>query len=361
MYTQCQNCGRELSIHIFSCTEEQEEDLLYCPQCVSYQQTKAEEDGGLSCSGCGSCWHDFLKRGHLACASCYDAFALQLEALIEKYHRITPGPKPFAATYKASSLARARSQELCEYVLTEGIEGSVYDLCGDKKELKRDIMVEENIIESVRLRMARNIEGLPYLGYLSEKQKEKLSRRLLAPQSILTLCLRAPNTMLRPAKLDTEDEDHLRVSWLFNWQSKRHCIKQLFNCLKQIELLDKLYYWQLHPDYGFLTACPALAGHAVRLSFQLQIPALRGNAEVWQNWHTNLSRAGYEIRSVEGEKSSVPQASRKINASKSKIQISKRHWSWGVSPREHIRPLMAVLESLVEAEYRARMSRRSRM
>ena len=362
MFTKCKNCGKELSIHIFSSSEEWEKEVLYCAQCASYQQEEYESSAELFCHDCGTGCNDFLKRGYLACASCYSAFASQLEELIEKYHHSTPGKKPFVLTYRAPPIAVARSQELCEYVLTE--EERVHDPCKQDKKLKRDISPKsllayssveskKNIIESVRLRLARNIQGLPYLGYLSEKQKEDLSRNLLSPKSALTLYLGTPKGA--PVKFDTKDEDHLRVSWLFAWQAKGQCMEQLFNCLKQIELLDKLYQWQFHPDYGFLTACPALAGHALRLSFQLQIPALKAKAEVWQSWYANLSRAGYEIRSTEREKDSLSKKSCKLDTGTGGIQISNRHWVWGVSPEEEIQRFFLVLESLVEAEYKAKM------
>ena len=373
MLTQCQNCGKELTIHILSSHEGWgwEREMLYCAQCVSYQQEEEEYESNaeLLCPNCGTHYTDFLKRGYLACASCYIAFALQLEGLIEKYHGITPGKKPFAPVYKVPPLAVARSQELCEYVLAEE---SIYDLCSQNRELKRDIIPREllacdsgenkgetkkDIIEGVRLRLARNVKGLPYLGYLSEKQKKDLSQSLLSPQSALALGLGTPNLTLRPAKLETRDEDHLRASWLFAWQGKEHCRKQLFNCLKQIELLDKLYQWQFHPDYGFLTACPALAGHAMRLSFQLRIPALLAKTEVWQSWHENLSHAGYEIRSAVGGESPAPKegCGADLSRSRSRIQVSNRHWAWGVSPMEGIHRFLLVLESLVEAEYKAGM------
>ena len=374
MFTKCKNCGKELSIHIFSSSEEWEKEVLYCAQCASYQQKEYESSAELFCHDCGTRYNDFLERGYLACASCYSAFASQLEELIEKYHHSTLGKKPFVLAYRPPPIALARSQELCEYVLAE--EERVYDPCKQDKKLKRDISRKSPLAYSSAetQKISLKVYVCDWLAIYrdcliwaicQENQKEDLSRNLLSQKSALTLYLGTPKGA--PVKFDTKDEDHLRVSWLFAWQAKGHCMEQLFNCLKQIELLDKLYQWQFHPDYGFLTACPALAGHALRLSFQLQIPALKAKVEVWQSWHANLSRAGYEIRSTEREKDSLSKKSSIKNSIESSIknpradtgaggiQISNRHWVWGVSPEEEIQRFFLVLESLLEAEFKAKM------
>lgn len=355
MLTEYKKHRKGLNIRIVSFShQEGEEEAKHSPQFSLFGQE--ESNRGFFCEHCGTYYKDFLERSSLACASCYSAFAPQLEELMEKYHRNTPGRKAFTLDHVAPPLAMRRSQKLCEHVLANK---GICESHKQNKNLKKDIIPEsipsagpkkskKNIIESVRLRVARNVQGLPYLPYLSEKQKKTLERALLSPKSALTSHLLASHTSPPYPTLDTQDEDHLRISWAFAWQSKEHCIKQIFNCLKQIELLDKLYQWQFHSDYGFLTACPALAGHAVRLSFQLQVPALRKRPAVWKSWCQNLSRAGYEIRRIGKERKPV---SKKSFEKDSRIQISNRHWAWGVSSKEETYRFMSLIESLVEAEY----------
>ena len=389
MLIKCKKCGKELSIHILSSSGEWEEEKLYCSECDFYhspeeESTVCDDRADSLCLACGRHYKNFLEEGHLSCASCYTSFAPYLEELMEKYHKVMPGKRPFALAYKAPSIAIARSQELCEYVLTEEDLTSEYREGQEKrreegrwKQRKAktkglftrksfpvcssgELLGMKKVIESVRLRAARNVEGLAYLNSLSESQKGELSQALLSPKGALSLyLLENIDSKIRPTTLDTGDEDHLRVSWLFAWPGKRVCMENLFACLKGIELLDRLYHWQFHPEYGFLTACPALAGQALRLSFQLRIPALLANSKLWQAWSENLSQAGYEIRGIEGErelssmKVSFTEKGRRVGLKEGRIQVSNRHWAWGESTKENIRRFFLLLEPLVEAEYKA--------
>ena len=377
MFTKCQNCGKELTIHIFSSVGELEEETLYCSQCSSYQEGREAYDpeADLSCSVCGRHYKDFIEEGYLSCASCYSSFASLLERLMEKYHNVTPGKKTFTQSYEASSIALARSEELCDYVLSHAVgfapETQIEE---EKREGKKMAFVsrspslsdpngdEKNIIESARLRAARNVEGLPYLNHLSKEQKKELRHALLSPKGALSLyLLRDTSPDLRPTALDTGDEDHLRISWTFVWPGKEACMERLLACLKQLELLDKLYQWQFHPDYGFLTACPALAGEALRLSFQLRLPALLSEPKLWQLWRKNLAQAGYEIRypdGIDGKEGNSPRSPSEAQGKgpkEGRIQVSNRHWAWGGSLTEKIRRFFLFLEPLVEAEYKAKI------
>ena len=369
------------------------------------------------CLGCGYRYSDFLRSGYLGCATCYQSFALKLEAAMEKYHKVIPGAKPFSPSYNPSQSTKQYSQALCSYVLHQKplktkIEPTMKHkyqgmrkmndelsclsrLPFTQRETKRFYASDQNIsqlkcqnhtiIESVRLRLARNVHGLPYLNYLQSQHKQRLQAALLMPEGPLSLFHCFPNSSAYT--VTTKDEDHLRISCIFPWRDPIETVEQIFIHLQELATIDKLYHWQFHPDYGFLTACPGLGGQGLRLSFQLRIPALLATKN-WLLWKRNLTRAGYEVRKNKQEllpnytflKSAKMSGQNGVTNSfcksrtrnlpskpdslltnkedanlgcNDRIQISNRHWPLTVNNKMEISHFLAILARLEGAEKQA--------
>ncbi len=350
----CQNCKRELSIYILSSslenareTKTETEENLYCSYCKSYQ--KPERDTFLHCDYCGFSYNEFIENGSLSCANCYESFAPKLERFMERYQQKIPGSIPFSKGFTSSSLAKARSQELCEYILkskttNETSSGVIHKQI--KKQIKTPNQIAEleskqsvvhkgKTVQSLRIRIARNIENLPYLYALTKQQKQRLSLYFLSPQTPLLLNWHPKHS----AQMNTNDEDHLRIHWCFPWQDENRAIHQAKQCFIDVEKLDELYQWQFHPDYGLLTASPYIGGLAMRISFELHMPNLFQNRN-WPYWQKNIEDAGCEIRGVKGETGPLGNT----------IQISNRHWPWDTNPEKEFLPLLRLIEHIELAE-----------
>lgn len=373
----CEECGEELSIHVLYLTNnfaseqnnssqnnaEMNVDLrenLYCPYCEKLETNNIEDESNTHiCYDCGTSYRDYLNRGYLGCESCYFSFSPKLDRLMEDYHNVTPGAKAFSPSYEVSSMAKSRSLELCDYVLAkDNNQGDYIEKSSEKLSGNFNFTKSSNIL-SVRLRVARNIKGLAYLGYLSAEKRKALSENLLAPKNALAIYFSDDTELF----LETRDEDHLRASWIFDWHGKEHCVNRLKSYYQKIEMLDKMYEWQFHPDYGFLTACPALCGKGIRLSFQLRLSSLRERGErgEWRKWLVSLHEAGYEIRASRGEvvntcvsgfdSTSLSNIENNDILSHSmdsmqSIEISNRHWALNVCIEEEINRFFSVLENL---------------
>ncbi len=386
MAINCKYCQREISTYILSFTPNEKERQLYCNYCHSYQS----DSESLICYECNTNYGDFLRTAHLGCAHCYESFAPNLDSLLESYHGEHPGAKAHCPDYTSSRLAIARSQEICSYVMKEQsnpynqddrLSNQLYtsklhhhkkknkpaktpcliltaksgqsmnDMCQffRPQEVSKYHQFMDTTIESVRLRIARNIHGLPYLGYLRAEQKKRLQTILLSAKS--TLRTELDGRLHLPAKAYGDDEDHLRISWTFNWKNRQQGLNQIMACIQKSEIINHLYKWQFHPDYGFLTACPAISGEGLRLSFQLNIPTLL-NSKKWLIWAKNLTKAGYELRGIEDEHSIL----------EDRLQISKRYWPRGLgmieteATKQELLRFMRVLRSLTKAEFQSKQS-----
>ncbi len=325
------------------------------------------------CSSCGLNWNNFLVSGRLGCGDCYSSFAAPLEPLMKQYHGRMPGQNAFSFPYEHTPHAESRTEELLDYVLknkrfskrkgadvqfeiksiiasTTQLE-STYSPSLKKQKLnekpkeervKEERGKEDRIIESVRIRVARNINTLPYLTLLNAEEKGRLSRFLAEPQGILRQSLTYEPISV-PIFL-TDDEDHLRVIWCFPWESYYHSNRMIFHIQRLIYILDSLYCWDFHPDYGFCTACPALAGLSVRISFQMKIPTLYKGGN-WPIWTESLEKAGCEIR---GEDSEFMK--KKDMMKRGRVQISGRNWGFDTELAENFARLASLMSRLAEAE-----------
>lgn len=167
------------------------------------------------------------------------------------------------------------------------------------------------IVISTRIRLARNIQGFPFLlragaeqrgeiadticaairkaGFdkyviLDVDQLDELDRRLLVERQLIsrqqaegsgTRCVAFD--LSEAASLMINEEDHLRV------QVMRSGL-QLEDAWRQIDAIDDAIEAHLdfafHAQFGYLTACPTNVGTGIRVSVMLHLPALRLTGEL---------------------------------------------------------------------------------
>jgi protein arginine kinase len=168
------------------------------------------------------------------------------------------------------------------------------------------------IVISSRIRLARNIAGMPFLSRASHQQKHVLETRirdvlLQAPPAAPTLYVDLEHAPEIDRQLLVErhliskqhavaegsrgvaigesesisiminEEDHLRIQVLRSGL-------QLEEAWDQINAIDDALEAKLdfafHQRFGYLTACPTNVGTGIRVSVMLHLPALRMSGEI---------------------------------------------------------------------------------
>ena len=355
----CVHCGRPVHVRILEPGEEGWAEHAYCEHCHRTQPANPRR-----CGRCGTSFEAFLSRGLLGCENCYEALAPDLEPLMERYQGRPPGRSVGSRPYAPGRLARARSDEVVEMLSTDAAAVPALAAApftpGHPAASRKDCP-----LQSMRLRVARNIAGVPFFHRLSDAPRVALATILLSPGSPLTRWL--SETLARrfhPVELRRQgekraaiaagpdgpvvycgDEDHVRLEWLFPVIDDEQSHRNLQNFLGLLPGLDSLFAWQYHGDYGFLTACPGIGGLGIRLSFEMHLPGL-GAAGGRTRWEDRLLRAGFELRGADGEGST----------GSDRLQISNRYWRSGGDPRAEFRRALFLMRRLEQAEYRARVA-----
>ena len=168
------------------------------------------------------------------------------------------------------------------------------------------------VVISSRIRLARNIAGMPFLSRASRQQKHVLETRSrdvllsaqIAPQTLYVDLEHAPEIdrqllverhLISKQHASAEgsrgvaigenesisiminEEDHLRIQVLRSGL-------QLEEAWEQINAIDDAIESKLdfafHPRFGYLTACPTNVGTGIRVSVMLHLPALKLTGEI---------------------------------------------------------------------------------
>jgi len=168
------------------------------------------------------------------------------------------------------------------------------------------------IVISSRIRLARNVSGIPFLSRASRQQRQMLETRTrdvllhaqLSPQTLYVDLEHAPEIdrqLLVERHLISKqhaaaegargvavgenetlsiminEEDHLRIQVLRSGL-------QLDEAWDQINAIDDTLESKLdfafHPRFGYLTACPTNVGTGIRVSVMLHPPALKLTGEI---------------------------------------------------------------------------------
>src|SRR4051794_22050721 len=168
------------------------------------------------------------------------------------------------------------------------------------------------IVISSRIRLARNVSGIPFLSRASRQQRQMLETRTrdvllhaqLSPQTLYVDLEHAPEIdrqllverhLISKQHAASEgargvavgedetlsiminEEDHLRIQVLRSGLQLEDAWDQINEIDDRLEA--KLDY-SFHPRFGYLTACPTNVGTGIRVSVMLHLPALKLTGEI---------------------------------------------------------------------------------
>ncbi len=169
-----------------------------------------------------------------------------------------------------------------------------------------------DVVISSRIRLARNLAGVPFLGQCSLDQQRQVEQRLR--KEVLTLDV-APKVLYvnidAAGELDRQllverhlisrqhadathprgvaissnetvaimvnEEDHLRIQVLRSGLDLSEAIREIN---RVDDLLESRFDYSFHSRYGYLTACPTNVGTGLRVSVMLHLPALKMTGEI---------------------------------------------------------------------------------
>lgn len=232
-------------------------------------------------------------------------------------------------------------------------------------------MVNEDIIISSRVRLARNATDLPFVSKMSDADAEKMiskvervltnssgyrmikmkdlsydmrmllvSKHLCSPELARSekgaLFVNEDETM----SVMVNEEDHLRIQ----------CILQGFNLDKADKLsseldskLNEKIDFCYDPKFGYLTACPTNLGTGMRASAMLHLAglALAGQLDVLLS---NITKLGYAVRGFYGEGSAAP----------GNIYQVSNQTTLGISEEEILLGLSNIASQIIDQEIKIR-------
>ncbi|MBI3395318.1 MAG: hypothetical protein HY042_05750, partial [Spirochaetia bacterium] len=178
-----------------------------------------------------------------------------------------------------ASLAQARTQELVEWVMK--------DQATPPSEAACIVESHDPLADAfVRVRIARNIQGIPFCPGLSAGQKVRLASFITGPRSHLYDFLAQGSLPGVTAwRCYSDDEDHLRVEWIYRSLPSAADVRGLEAAVAAI---DGMFAYAMSPELGYLTSCPKNAGGGIKASIRL--------SGAWQDGalRRQIRRAGVE-------------------------------------------------------------------
>jgi protein arginine kinase len=237
---------------------------------------------------------------------------------------------------------------------------------------------EADIVISSRIRIARNLEGVPFPGFFKEHDFDKVfhgvrlalnneelkntykdldfkiikeipivDQQLLVEKHLISLqhLERTEEKALIISKEEdisimVNEEDHLRIQSILPGL-------QLCEAWEKASIIDDLLEGSLnfafHEQFGYLTACPTNTGTGLRASVMLHLPALVLTKQINRIINA-ISQIGLTVRGLYGEGTAaignIFQISNQITLGQSEIEI--------------IEKLTAITKEIIEQERNAR-------
>ena len=236
---------------------------------------------------------------------------------------------------------------------------------------------ENDIAVSTRIRLARNLEKLPFPARMTDQQRKELNAQVKkaieesntpfakslkyinmsdVPQNEIAAMVErhviSPEFAANPAEraiilspdesisVMIGEEDHVRIQVILGGL-------QLEKAYDLAEQLDSLLFASLHFAYderiGFLTECPTNLGTGLRASVMLHLPVLNSGGEIRQ-LTDSVAKIGFKVRGMYGEGT---------KASASMFQISNQI-TLGITEKNAIDNLKIVTMQILEKERAAR-------
>lgn len=242
-----------------------------------------------------------------------------------------------------------------------------------------DAAAQNTVAVSCRIRLARNIEGIPFSNRMSADDRrtlnEKVKEAVLNSNTPFAKSLKYINMSDIPeiqryamverhiispefaAKTDdsaiilSEDEsisimigeeDHIRIQVLTSGLN----LKEAYDLAESVDsLLGAQLHFAFDKDLGYLTECPTNLGTGLRASVMLHLPALENSGEIDSLIET-ISKIGFTVRGMYGEGS---------KSLASLYQISNQI-TLGISENSALENLKIITTQLIEKEESRRQS-----
>lgn len=236
---------------------------------------------------------------------------------------------------------------------------------------------EDDIAVSTRIRLARNLSGLPFPARMTPEQRRELNLKVKnavlqsntpfakslkyidmadVPQTEIAAMVErhiispefAEENADRAIIISADEsisimigeEDHVRIQVILGGL-------QLEKAYDTAEQLDSLLYNELHFAFdrslGFLTECPTNLGTGLRASVMLHLPVTESNGEISSIAET-VGKIGFTVRGMYGEGT---------KASASMYQVSNQI-TLGISEKNAIDNLKIITAQLIDKERNAR-------
>ena len=215
---------------------------------------------------------------------------------------------------------------------------------------------QDDVVLSTRVRLARNLKGIPFPNKMSGDDGEKVIKTVadalsnlnykfnlirlngiseIERQKLLEEHLISPQMLKNPEHKAVFISDDEAVAIMINEEDhiRFQSIYAGFEGDKAYELISKIddflgnsIEYAFHRKYGHLTACPTNVGTGMRISFMLHLPALC-MARVADNLFAAVGKLGVTVRGMygEGTKSSgyIFQISNQTTLGKTEAELSQ--------------------------------------
>lgn len=215
---------------------------------------------------------------------------------------------------------------------------------------------QDDVVLSTRVRLARNIKGIPFPNRMSSEDAEKVismvsealsklnykfklirldgitdieRQRLMEEHFISPQMLKNPEHKAvflsedESVAIMINEEDHIRMQCIYAGLED----SKSYDLVSKIDdFLGETLQYAFHKKYGHLTACPTNVGTGMRMSFMLHLPALC-MARMADNLFAAVGKLGVTVRGMygEGTKSSgyIFQISNQTTLGKSESELSQ--------------------------------------
>lgn len=232
---------------------------------------------------------------------------------------------------------------------------------------------EDDIVVSTRIRLARNLPGIPFPARMTKEQRRELNLKVKSaiedsntpfskslkyidmgdiPQTEIQAMVErhiispefAAENSERAIILSSDEsisimigeEDHVRIQVILGGL-------QLEKAYDTAERLDTLLYGSLHfafdRNLGFLTECPTNLGTGLRASVMLHLPVIESSGEI-SRLADSVGKIGFTVRGMYGEGS---------KAKASMYQVSNQI-TLGISEKNALDNLKIITQQLIEKE-----------
>lgn len=231
-----------------------------------------------------------------------------------------------------------------------------------------------DIVMSSRIRLARNINGIPFKTKMQQENQNELLEKIkyvtpsigyglkffmlkdiddLTKLSLVEKHLISPDIVLdeqyETAILINEEEnicimineeDHIRMQVFSSGLDLQNTLNLAVEIDKK---LDELLHYSCNKNYGYLTACPTNVGTGLRASVMVHLPALKMTGNISKVLHI-VNSLGMTIRGIYGEES----------YSKGDVYQISNNQTLGITENEIISNLENITKKVIEQERLAR-------